>query len=99
MLGNLVAIPGVTFIIMPLGIVSLLLGSFFNFPIDILDFCLEKMAFILGKISEIPGANLVIKSPELPYLYAIVLGGIILCLLKSKAKFWGFLPIFAGGLG
>ena len=96
LLGNIIAIPATTFIIIPLGIFSLISGGFIDFPIHLLEFSLNNMTFVLGKISEIPGSNLVIKSPEMLALYSIMIGGIVLCLLKSKARFLGFASIIFG---
>lgn len=97
-LGNLVAIPGVTFVIVPLGIVSLACGKFIDFPVDLLDICLGKFASILHYIANIPGSNLTVKSPDLLVLYVIVLGGILLCLLRTRARLFGFVPIAIGGV-
>ena len=96
LLGNLVAIPIISFLVIPVGLFSLLFGTFFNFPIEALAYILNKLYAILSWISEIPGSNLLIKSPPIAALYAIIIGGIILCLLKGKMRFCGIVPVFCG---
>ena len=93
LLGNIVAIPAISFIIMPLGILALLMSCLTDIFIIPLTQVLNKLTLILGFISEIPGSNLTIKSPSLIALYIMVFGGIILCLLKSKLRLIG-----AGGI-
>jgi competence protein ComEC len=97
-LGNLVAIPSMSFIIMPLGILSLITGYFFDYFVIILEYLLNCIVSLLGKISEIPGSAITIKSPNIFTLYTIVTGGIIICLLKTKIRLIGLLPIFFGSL-
>lgn len=96
MLGNLIAIPVVSFLVIPVGLFAFLFGKFIDFPVEVLAYILNKLYVILSWISEIPGFNLVVKSPQMPALYAVILGGIILCLLRSKARLFGFVPICLG---
>jgi len=98
MLGNLVAIPVISFFVIPVGLFSLMSGFFTNLPIEFLAYILNKLCAILSWIAEIPGSNLLIKSPQMPALYAIIAGGIILCILKSNLRFYGIIPIFWGFL-
>ncbi len=96
MLGNMVAIPIISFLVIPVGLLSLMFGAFTNIPIECLAYILNKLYVILSWISEFPGSNLVIKSPQMPALYAIIAGGIILCLLKDRVRLCGIIPIFLG---
>lgn len=96
LLGNLVAIPIVTFLVIPVGLFSLMFGYFSDVPVEFFAYILNKLYAILSWISELPGSNLVIKSPQMPALYAIIVGGIILCLLKGKMRFCGIVPILCG---
>lgn len=95
-LGNLVAIPATTCLIMPLGIVTLALGYFTDIFTQLLEKILSLFIDILGWISEIPGSNLAVKSPENLTLYMIITGGIILCLLKTKLRHIGSMMMFIG---
>ncbi len=95
--GNLVAIPLVTFAVIPLGIICLIFHA--DFLVSMLSFILNKLHTILSYISEIPGSNIVVKSPEISDLYIIIIGGIVLCLLKTKVRLIGTIPIAVGILG
>ncbi|MBQ9335378.1 MAG: ComEC/Rec2 family competence protein [Alphaproteobacteria bacterium] len=94
LLGNIVAIPTMTFVIVPLGILCLVLRI--NGLIDMLSFVLNKLYMILSYISDIPGSNIVVKSPEISALYMIIIGGIILCLLRTKIRLSGIFFIITG---
>lgn len=96
MLGNLVAIPIVSFLVIPVGLFALISAKFIDFPTEIFAYILNKLYAILSLIAEIPGSNLIVKSPQMLALYAIIIGGIIVCLLKNRARFAGLIPI---GLG
>lgn len=88
-LGNLVAIPSMSFVVMPLGILALATGYFFDYFVIILEYILNCVVALLGKISEIPGSAITIKSPNIFTLYTIVIGGIITCLLQTKIRLIG----------
>lgn len=96
MLGNLVAIPIVSFLVIPVGLFALISAKFIDFPTEIFAYILNKLYAILSWIAEIPGSNLIIKSPQMPALYAIIIGGIIVCILKNRARFSGLIPICLG---
>ncbi len=54
------------------------------------------MTEILAVISALPYSNIAIKSPSLTALYILILGGIILCLLRTKLRHFGWLGIIWG---
>lgn len=95
-LGNLVAIPVMTFLIVSIGFLALITSSFSNFFINILEFILNKITEVLAIISALPYSNVTIKSPSLFSLYILILGGIILCLLRTKLRHFGWLGIISG---
>ncbi len=97
-LGNLVAIPAMTFLIVPIGFLSLITSSFTNFFVNILELILNKMTEVLAFISTLPYSNITIKSPSLIALYVLVFGGIILCLLRTKLRHLGWIGIISGML-
>jgi ComEC/Rec2-related protein len=88
-LGNLVAIPIVSFTIVPVGLMALAFGYFTDIFTNLLEIILNALTQCLGIISELPGSNLVIKSPDILTLYIMVIGGILLCLLRSRARHLG----------
>ncbi|MDR1476322.1 MAG: ComEC/Rec2 family competence protein [Holosporales bacterium] len=88
-LGNLVAIPMVSFAIIPIGIIAIVFGYFTDIFSKLLEIVLDMLIKSVGIISSLPGSNLVIKSPSILTLYLMVIGGIILCLFKSKARHVG----------
>ena len=96
MIGNLIAIPCISFVIIPLCIISMLSFKLSMFFVNILDFAISKLYVILSFISSLPYSNIIIKSPETFALYLIVFGGIIVCLFKTKLRSYGTIPIFIG---
>ncbi|MDR1390964.1 MAG: ComEC/Rec2 family competence protein [Holosporales bacterium] len=97
-LGNLVAIPAISFIIMPLGGISLIASWSSEVFVALLEYTLNQLTFLLGLISEIPGSNLTVKSPDILTLYMIVFGGIILCILKTSLRHVGSALMLIGTL-
>jgi competence protein ComEC len=88
-LGNLVAIPVISFVIVPIGLIALVFGYFTDIFTNLLEIILNSLTQCLGVISELPGSNLVIKSPDIFTLYIMVIGGIMLCLLRSGVRHFG----------
>lgn len=95
-LGNLVAIPTMSFLIMPIGLLSLITSGFSDLFINITEFVINKMTDILAFISTLPYSNITIKSPNLITLYTIVFSGIIVCLFRTKLRHLGWLGIIFG---
>lgn len=95
LLANIIAIPLVTFIIMPLIAMALLadcvgLGGVFWWAVDIaLQFLLNLAHFI----ASLPGAQW--QQPQMgDGVFMLFIGGILwLGLWRSKARYWGFMPI------
>ncbi|MDR1234085.1 MAG: ComEC/Rec2 family competence protein [Holosporales bacterium] len=87
--GNLFAIPMVSLIIMPLGIIAMSFGYFTDVITNFLEGVINFLIYFLGIIAEMPGSNITLKSPEIMTLYILMMGGIILCLLKTKFKHIG----------
>lgn len=95
-LGNLIAIPAMSFLIVPVGVFSLITIGFSELGIKALEFILNKLIDILSLVSMFPYSNITIKSPGLLTLYIIISGGIILCLCHSKIRHLGWLGIAFG---
>lgn len=95
-LGNLIAIPTMSFLIVPIGLLSLITASFSDFFIKIIELILNKMTEILSFIANLPYSNITIKSPSLIILYIITSGGIMLCLLQTKLRNLGWIGIILG---
>lgn len=97
-MGNIIAIPFISFIVMPLGIIALCSSCFCDVFINVLKVCLNTLSASLGYISKIPGSIITIKSPDIFTLYVIVFGGILFCLLKSKIRLIGTCLICIGSV-
>ncbi len=95
-LGNIIAIPAISFVIMPLGLLCLLLSPLSDLFISLMESILNGLIHILEWISDLPGSNITVKSPDIWSLYAIVLGGIFICLLRTRMRFIGAIPISLG---
>ncbi|MDR0942669.1 MAG: ComEC/Rec2 family competence protein [Holosporales bacterium] len=96
LLGNLIAIPTVSFIVMPLGIISLAACYFSDFFINALKYVLIYLTHMMGLVADIPGSAITVRSPGALALYTIMAGGIILALLKTKIRHIGTSLICCG---
>jgi competence protein ComEC len=97
-LGNLAAIPAISFVIAPLGIVALITCPITDFFAECIGIVLECLIATVGYISELPGSIVVIKSPTIWALYLIVIGGVIWALLKTYLRNLGCIPLLVGVL-
>jgi competence protein ComEC len=92
-LGNLVALPLISFIIAPLGIICIIFSSFFSFLLKLIEYCLNFLIEMVGYISNLPGSDITLRSPCNSSLYICIFGGILLCLLKTRLKYVGVFAI------
>ncbi|MBQ9440956.1 MAG: ComEC/Rec2 family competence protein [Alphaproteobacteria bacterium] len=95
-LGNIIAIPLISFLIIPVGILCLVGGYKYGFIINAFKVLISLLVKCLTYISNLPLTNITIKSPHMNTLYCIIIGGIILCLLVSKLRHVGTLLIIYG---
>ncbi|MDR0640401.1 MAG: ComEC/Rec2 family competence protein [Holosporales bacterium] len=96
--GNLFAIPMVSIIIMPLGIIAMTFGYFTDTITHLLEGVLNFLIQALGVIASMPGSNIAIRSPEIMTLYILMIGGILLCLLKTQSRHIGSVFIIAASV-
>jgi competence protein ComEC len=89
LLGNIIAIPAISFIVMPLAMISFIACLCTDFFIIILKMVLTWLTDVLGYISSLPGSVITICSPSLVSIYTIMTGGIILSLLHIRHKYIG----------
>ncbi len=95
-LGNIIAIPLISFCIVPLGILCLIGGYKFHCVISTFKASIHLLINCLTYISNLPLTNITIKSPHINTLYCIIIGGILLCLLITKLRHIGTLLIIIG---
>ena len=100
-LGNLLAIPFVGFVIMPLLFLSLISlvfgGSLWGF--DLLANALQRLIDIAVYVAALPGAALLIPRPSSLFLGLMVGGGLWVCLWRQHWRFYGVVPmVIASGL-
>ncbi|MDR3224153.1 MAG: ComEC/Rec2 family competence protein [Holosporales bacterium] len=95
-IGNLIAIPTITLIVMPLGILSLATCEFSDFFSIVLKHVLVVLTNLLGLVAEIPGSVVTVKSPSIPVLYTLTIGGIISTILATKLRNIGVALCFLG---
>ena len=95
-LGNIIAIPLVSFCIIPFGLLCLIGGYHFNFIINAFKLLINVLIKCLTYISNLPLTNITIKSPHISTLYCIIIGGILLCILVTKIRHIGTLLIIYG---
>lgn len=97
-LANLVAIPVAAFWVMPLIVVALVLMPFGldSAVMPALGFGVEIIVAIASAVSSLPGANLNIAAPPAAGLGLVVIGGLWLCLWRTRWRLAGLIPAVAG---
>lgn len=88
-LGNIVAIPMISFLIIPCGLLCLVTVGQLPLLINILSWAINKMVSLLTICANLPYTDITIRSPHTFTLYLIILGGITICLCQSKLKYVG----------
>ncbi|MCI5048661.1 MAG: ComEC family competence protein [Aquisalinus sp.] len=98
--GNLLAMPVMAALIMPCAIIAILL-----IPVGLdwlmwraMAFSVEIVLFFAASVSSLPGAVTDVAQVSSFAFYAIIIGGLILCLLRSPIRLAGAFVIAAGGL-
>jgi hypothetical protein len=81
---------------MPLGIISLATYFLTDFFINLLKNILISLTDVMGFVANLPESTITIRSPTTETLYAIMIGGIILVLLKTKIRHIGSMMICYG---
>ena len=97
-LANLIAIPLVSFIILPLSFIALFaipLGLEF-LPLEILGYFVEKLLNLSEFVANLDFSNFNIRNVPNSAFLLIIFGQILLCIWKTNLRFFGFLPIFIG---
>lgn len=92
-LGNLIAIPLTSFLIAPLGIANIFLGIFTDILIKPLEVSINILVRAAQFVSSLPGSEIALKTPTPLILSMMIIGGILLCLLKTKIRYVGLVPI------
>ena len=95
-LGNIIAIPLISFCIIPFGLICLIGGYHFEFIINTFSSLINILVKCLTCISDLPLTNITIRSPHISTLYCIIIGGIIFCLFVTKIRYIGTLLIIYG---
>ncbi len=88
-LGNAIAIPMISFIVVPIGLLCIVTTGQVQCLLNIFAWAITKMVSILTICSNLPYTDIPIKSPQMMTLYTIVFGGIVTSLCKSKLRYIG----------
>ncbi|MBW8308266.1 MAG: ComEC/Rec2 family competence protein [Candidatus Paracaedibacteraceae bacterium] len=93
-IGNLVAIPLMGFLIMPLLLIGVLLLPFgqCNKVFNILDQAIAWMTKVAHWTATLPGAAIQVAKPPETFMWLMVSGGLWLCLWRTKGRFLGIIP-------
>lgn len=97
-LTNLVAIPLADFVVMPLGVLSLVLMPLkLDFiPLKLMGFSINFMLNYSSFISQLPYSNIYVSKFTDIGISFIALGGVILTLMQTKLKYCGIPFVIAG---
>lgn len=97
-LANLLAVPLTSFLIMPMGMLSLML-----MPIGLekpafllMGWGIDRMCDIAAYFASLPQVIGTLPTPPAASLYLAVLGGLWLCLWKGRLSLFGLLPLAIG---
>jgi competence protein ComEC len=99
-LGNFLAIPLTSMLIMPaatLSVLSLLFGGF-ALCFQILSFGLNQLIGIAEMVSSWPGAAILVPTPPPTFLGLVTLGGLWICIWKRAWRWGGLIPCGLGCL-
>ena len=93
-IGNLVAIPLMGFLIMPLLLIGVLFLPFeqCHKVFNILDQAIALMTKVAHWTATLPGAAIQVAKPPEAFIWLMVLGGLWLCLWRTKVRFLGIIP-------
>lgn len=97
-LANLVAIPLVSFVILPLTFTSffmMAIGLEF-LPLEILGYFITKLLNLSEFVANLPNSNFNIKNIPNSSFLLIIFGQILLCIWHSRLRFLGLIAILAG---
>jgi competence protein ComEC len=99
LLANLLALPVVSFIIMPMALAAVLLMplGLEGLPLAAMGFGLEAVMVISDWTAGLPGAQIIAPSSSLGAAVVMSLGILWVCILKTGLRWWGG-AIFALGL-
>ncbi len=97
-IGNLLAIPVVTFVIMPLVLVTLVAMPFGleAWPLTLMDYGLQAMLQVAEFTASLPGAALPVPTFAGGAMGLIVAGGFWLLVWKGRARWFGLVAVGAG---
>ena len=97
-LGNFIAIPLTTLLIMPAATLSVFTLPFGGFaPVfQILSFGLEKLIEIAQMVSTWPGAAILIPTPPSAFVALITFGGLWICIWRNSWRWGGLIPCVVG---
>lgn len=98
LLSNVLAAPVIAFIVMPFIFISLLLYPFSlgSYPLYIAGFGLSLINRLTGFVSSLPLADLSVPPMPTFGLIFITLGGLWICLVQTKTRFFGVILILLG---
>ena len=89
LLGNLIAVPITSFLIIPIGLLSII----FHQLLPILELIINLMIEAMRFTANLPYSEIIAKTPNIFSMYSFVVGGIVLCILRTKLRLFGVFPI------
>lgn len=97
-LGNALAMPAVSVVVMPMALLSLVAMPFGleAWPLIAMGWGIDMMLGVAGIVAGLPGASIPVPAFGLPPLLAMVGGGLWLLLWRGTWRFAGLVPIAAG---
>ena len=97
-LANIVCIPLMTFIIMPLAVVSLaaICCNLYALPITLFGYCIDVLIKIVDYASTLPGSHFAMYTPSPITMCIFIFSGLCLTLIHHKIRWAGLIGIFIG---
>ncbi len=100
-IANLIAVPLAALWIMPLALISLVFMPFGleQWPLAAMGWGIEGVLSVARWVQALPGAATMLPSAPGWALGAVVIGGLWLCVWRSRLRVLGVLPVFVGIFG
>lgn len=97
-LGNLVAMPAISVIVMPMALIALIAMPFGleAVPLRVMDWGIGVMLKVANFVASLPGAVISVPAFSLSALLAMAAGGLWFVLWRGRWRYFGLMPVAAG---
>lgn len=95
---NVICIPMMTFIIMPIAVITLFFMPFFSFPVVVMGQGVSMLIKIVTYASTLPGSHFTMPTPMPITMVIFIFSGVLLTLVHHRIRFVGILGMICGAI-